>query len=104
MADECVNHQFCKQCQEKYDAINDGQNKRLDALEESVKQIQSLTIAVEKMSVNIEQMTKELVRQGERLNEIESEPGKKWKEVTKLAITVIVTAVLTYFLTSIGVK
>ena len=75
--DDCISRQECKTCQEKYDEINNSQNRRLDVLEENVKQIQALTISVREMAVNIGQMTKELSKQGERLEAIEREPGQK---------------------------
>ena len=78
------------------------QNKRLDALEENVKQIQSLTISVEKMAVSIEQMTKELSKQGERLEAIEKEPAQKWKQASWIVLSVILTAFITFALTKVG--
>ena len=102
--DECISRQECKTCQEKYDEINNNQNRRLDALEENVKQIQALTISVEKMAVSIEQMTKELTKQGQRLEAIEAEPGEKWKQAVWIVISVIITATVTLFLSRIGIK
>ena len=102
--EDCINRAFCTACQEKYDAINDAQNKRLDALEENVKQIQALTISVREMAVNIGQMTKELSKQGERLEAIEKEPAQKWKQATWIVLSVIITAMATLALTRLGVK
>ena len=102
--EDCISRQECKTCQEKYDEINNSQNRRLDALEENVKQIQALTISVREMAVNIGQMTKELSKQGERLEAIEREPGQKWKQAVWIAVSVIITATVTLFLSKIGVK
>ena len=100
--EDCISRQECKVCQEKYDEINNGQNRRLDVLEENVKQIQALTISVREMAVNIGQMTKELSKQGERLEAIEAEPGKKWEQAVSVVISVIITAVATFFLARMG--
>ena len=102
--EDCINRAFCVACQEKYDEINASQNRRLDALEENIKQIQSLTVSVEKMAMSIEQMTKELAKQGERLETIEKEPAQKWKQATWIVLTAILTAVVTFVLTRLGVK
>ena len=102
MEDQCIPRRECDACKEKYDEINYGQNKRLDALEESVKQIHALAIAVEKMTLSIEQMTKELTKQGERLAEIEKEPALKWKQASWLVIAGLIGAVLSYLVTHIG--
>ena len=79
--EDCVSGTYCKVCQEKYDEINSGQNKRLDALEGA----------------------EELAKQGERLDEIEAEPARKWKQAVWIGVSVVITAVVTYFLSHIGV-
>jgi len=48
------------------------QNKRIDALEESFKQISALASSVEKLAVNMEGMVKEQERQGQRLSQLEA--------------------------------
>lgn len=104
MESDCINKEYCVQCQGKYDEINSSQNRRLDSLEENIKQIHSLTISVEKMAMAIQQMTKELTKQGERLADIEAEPGKKWKQATWIVISVILTALITLMLANMGFK
>jgi len=47
------------------------QNKRIDALEESLKQNSSLMASVEKLAANMESMVKEQERQGKRLETLE---------------------------------
>ncbi len=81
---------------------NDRQNKRLSNLEDTVKQIQSLTISVNGMALSIERMVKQLERQGERLDAIEKEPADKWKKAVSLVVTMLITAVVTYALTKVG--
>jgi len=71
-----------KEFASRIDAENDRQNHRLEKLEDSVAEIQRLTIAVEKMAISTESMAKEIQRQGERLDAIEKEPADNWKKVT----------------------
>ena len=87
---------------EKIEAEDHRQNKRIDALEENVKQIQSLTVSVEKMAFSLEQMTKELAKQSDRLEEIEKEPADKWKQASWIVLSVAITAVVTFFLSRVG--
>ena len=94
---------------EKIDAENDRQNHRISALEENIKQLQQLTISVEKMAVNMESMvrsqndmTRSLEKQGERLDAIEKEPATKWKQASWIALSVLITAAVTFFLSRIG--
>lgn len=103
MSEDCVNKEFCRQCQEKYDQVNDFQNHRLDALEENIKKLHSLTTSVEKMAMSIEQMAKELEKQGNKLDEMEAEPAKKWKQAIWIIVTIIVTALVTHFMSHLGV-
>lgn len=47
------------------------QNKRLDALEETVRQISTLTMSVERLATNMESMTKQMEKQWKRLDSLE---------------------------------
>lgn len=74
----------------RVEAEEKRQNKRLDNLEESIATLTELTISIEKIAVNIEQMQKELTKQGERLEKIEAEPGENWKKVIWLIVAALV--------------
>lgn len=74
----------------RIEAEEKRQNKRLDNLEESIATLTELTISIEKIAVNIEQMQKELTKQGERLEKIEAEPGENWKKVIWLIVAALV--------------
>lgn len=79
-----------EEAMKRVEAEEHRQNKRLDNLEESIATLTELTISIEKIAVNIEQMQKELTKQGERLEKIESEPGENWKKVVWLIIAALV--------------
>lgn len=100
--DDCISRQECRVCQDKYDEININQNRRLDVLESDIKQIHELTISVKTMAVCLENMTKELAKQGEKLEAIEAEPAKKWEQAVSIVISVVITAVATFFLARMG--
>lgn len=74
----------------RVEAEEHRQNKRLDNLEESIATLTELTISIEKIAVNIEQMQKELTKQSERLEKIESEPAENWKKVVWLVVAALV--------------
>lgn len=78
------------------------QNRRIEALEESVRQIGALTTSVEKLALSIESMVKEQEQQGKRLEVLEGRDGEMWRKVTGHVITVIIGAVLGYIFTQIG--
>lgn len=69
------------------------QNRRIEDLEENVRQIAALTVSVEKMAVSMEAMTKELSVQGKRIEKMEAEPGKNWSALKQGIIGAIAAAV-----------
>lgn len=78
----------------RIDAENERQNYRLGALETSQKQIAELIASVKVMAINIENMAKEQVKQGVRLQAIEEKPGKRWDTVIACIITGLVSAAI----------
>lgn len=58
---------------------NARQNKRIAIVEESVNEFNKLVLQIERIAVSIQQMTAEISKQGERLESIESKPGKRWE-------------------------
>ena len=88
--------------EKRIDAENARQNKRLAELESTVKEIQRLSIAVEKMAVSMEAMTKELSDQGDRLEKIETEPADKWKSFIWELFKYILVAALAVLAARIG--
>ena len=89
---EYISREEHKEFAERIDAENERQNKRLSSLEETVKEIQRLTIAVERMAVSMEAMTKEIASQGQRLDAIEKEPADKWKNAVWIAVSALIAA------------
>lgn len=94
---------------ERIDAENDRQNHRIGELEANIKQLQQLTISVEKMAVNMESMvksqndmTRSLEKQGERLDAIEKKPAQKWENAVWIVIAGLIGAALSLFLARMG--
>lgn len=80
------------------------QNKRIDTLEESVKQFSTLATSVEKLAVNMENMLKEQGRQGVRLETLEKRDGEKWRNVVGYVTTAIVGLVIGFICRQIGLS
>jgi len=78
------------------------QNRRIELVEENIRQISALTTSVEKLAANMESMVKELEKQGERLDVLENRDGEMWRKVTGHIITVVIGAVIGYIFTQIG--
>ena len=59
------------------------QDKRLELLEESVRQNGALTTSVEKLALSVQTMSKTLAAQGDRLEALEARDGAKWRGAVK---------------------
>ena len=77
----------------RIEAENDRQNKRIELLEETTRQIGDLTISVEKMAMSMEAMVAEQAKQGERLELLEKEPANKWKDSTRALFNAFLGAI-----------
>lgn len=80
------------------------QNDRITALEEKVEDIGTLTASVQSLAKSVEQMAKAQEKQGKRLETLEQKPAKRWEAIVEKAILVIVTALITYALSQLGIK
>lgn len=85
----------------RVDAEDARQNRRIEVLEENVKQINALTVSVEKMASNMEHMLEAIERQGnliekqnDRLDVVEKEPAETYKDVKMEIIKTIISALV----------
>lgn len=83
---------------------NTRQNKRLEILEDNVRQISTLTAAVEKLAVNMGNMAREQEKQGNRLETLESRPGRRWDSLVDKIILAAVGALVGFLLAQIGIR
>lgn len=83
---KAVHDEFAKRIDEE----NDRQNHRISILETGQAQINELVSSVKVLAVNMETMSRELSKQGERLTEIEGKPAKRWDTVVACILTGIV--------------
>ena len=102
--DNFVTREVHEEFRKAIDAENARQNDRLDNLEETVHQINQLTISVEKLAVSMDGMLKELTEQSNRLKELEGNDGKKWKKVVNGVITGIVGGLVVFIMAKLGLS
>ena len=94
---KAVHDEFAKRIDEE----NDRQNHRIQILETGQAQISELVSSVKVLAVNMESMSKELSKQGERLSEIEGQPAQKWNTAVACVITGILGFVLNMLLSGL---
>ena len=80
------------------------QNRRIELLEESVKQNTALTLSVEKLANKMKNMANEQMRQGKRLEALEGRDGDMWRTVVKYVLTTILGLVIGVVAMQIGLK
>lgn len=99
-----VHNEFARRIDEE----NTRQNRRISALEESLKEIHDLTVSMERMAVNMENMLMAIDRQGnliekqnnrideqnEKIDEIKNAPSKEQAKNVKQIKMAIITSVI----------
>lgn len=85
----------------RIDAENNRQNRRIELLEKNISQINSLTVSVEKMALNMENMLEVLEKQGKRLEALEKEPVETGRQIKSAIITTVVGTVIGAAVTAI---
>ncbi len=91
--DDAISRQEHTEFARRQDAENERQNRRIALLEEEFRKLNSLTVAVEKMAVNMENMLAEQKRQGDRLEELEKEPAETNRQIKLAVITSVIGTV-----------
>lgn len=97
--------EFIKRMSSEHERLEDEdrrQNKRLDILEETVKQVASISTSVEKLATNMENMLKEQVSQGKRLETLESRDGDMWRKAVGYAVTAVIGIIVGYIFKQVG--
>lgn len=75
---------------------------RLDKLEESTEAIHRMAVALEKVATKQDAMCTDVSKLTSKVEELEAEPGKKWRDAVKTVISCVVTAVVVYILAKVG--
>lgn len=76
--------------------------ERMNQIEQVQQQIQDLAFSVHDLAKSINQMVEEQKTISQRVEAIEKEPANKWKDLSKTVIAVLVSAVITYLATKVG--
>lgn len=78
------------------------QSKRTEVLEEGMERLNALNTSIEKLAANMENMLKEQLRQGKRLEILENRDGEKWRKVVTYAVTAAVGIMVGYVCNKLG--
>lgn len=78
------------------------QNRRIEILEKATEQNGKLLVSVERLALSMENMQKEQMNQGERLEVLEARDGQKWREISKYILTAIFGILIGYIFQQAG--
>ena len=85
----------------RIDAQEKRQDRRLELLEENVREIGALTVSVQKLAQSLQSMVKEQEQQGRRLQALESRDGEKWRKLMGYKATAHTSGAVTLLLSQI---
>ena len=91
--ENCIARAEHEEFAKRIDAENTRQNRRIEALEQSVDRFGRSASSVERLATNMEGMLKEQERQGERLDKLEGKPGENWNGMVKSILAAIGSAI-----------
>ena len=79
--DEPISRAEHEEFAKRIDAQEKRQDKRLEMLENTVREIGALTLSVQRLAQSLESMVEEQERQGRRLQALEDRDGEKWRKL-----------------------
>ncbi len=88
----------------RMDEEHNRQNHRITTLENSVKDISSLTTSVASLAKSVEQMAKAQEKQGKRLEALEQKPAKKWESFADKVVWAVAAALIAFILSYLGLS
>ena len=96
--DEPISRAEHEEFARRIDAQEKRQDRRLELLEENVREIGALTVSVQKLVQSLELMVKEQEQQGKRLQALESRDGEKWRKLMGYIATSLTSGAVTLLL------
>lgn len=101
--DELISRAEHEEFSRRMDEWNRRQDKRLELLEENVREIGTLTASIERLTISVQSMVKEQERQGKRLETLEGRDGAKWRKLMGYIVSALVAGVVGFLLAQIGI-
>lgn len=99
--DEPISRAEHEEFAKRIDAQEKRQDKRLEMLENTVREIGALTLSVQRLAQSLESMVEEQERQGRRLQALEDRDGEKWRKLMGYKATALTSGAVTLLLSQI---
>src|SRR5574344_89738 len=106
MNDNLLNEKFknIEKILDKHDIQLDKLNTVYDSIHELCEEIKELVVEVKNIKEDQVEIKSNISKQDDRLRAIEQEPSDEFKNLKWLIIATVVTALLTYVLTGVGIR
>lgn len=99
--DEPISRGEHEEFAKRINAQEKRQDKRLEMLENTVREIGALTLSVQRLAQSLESMVEEQERQGRRLQALEDRDGEKWRKLMGYIATALTSGAVTLLLSQI---
>ena len=99
--DEPISRAEHEEFAKRIDAQEKRQDKRLEMLENTVREIGALPLSVQRLAQSLESMVEEQERQGRRLQALEDRDGEKWRKLMGYIATALTSGAVTLLLSQI---
>lgn len=96
--DEPISRAEHEEFAKRIDAQEKRQDKRLEMLENTVREIGALTLSVQRLAQSLESMVEEQERQGRRLQALEDRDGEKWRKLMGYIATALTSGAVSLLL------
>lgn len=93
-----VHEEFAERMEDEHRRIN----HRLGKVEETIGEINRLTLSVQSLAESVQRMCKEQERQSERLQTLESRDGDNWRALMKYLLTGLAGALAGFIASWLG--
>ncbi|MCM1419700.1 MAG: hypothetical protein NC202_13080 [Roseburia sp.] len=100
--DEFISRKEHTEFSRRIDEENNRQNRRIELLENTSREMNALASSVEKLATNMESMVKGQEKQDARLEALEGRDGEKWRKVVSHVGTTVLGIVLAYIAMKLG--
>lgn len=86
----------------RVEAEDARQNARIAEVETGIKEAREQNASIERLAASVESIAKELERHGEKLEALEGRDGEMWRKVTGYVITSVISLILGFVFSKIG--
>lgn len=100
--DDSITRAEHEEFRKRFEAEDARLSKRVSIVEDDVRELRNVNVAIEKLAANMDATLKELERQGKRLEALEARDGEMWRKVTGYIVTAIIGIVIGFLFTQLG--